>query len=48
LANGKKERISRLTGISLENLSAETEVKEEEKAPVKKKTTTKAKKIVKA
>ena len=36
LANGKKERISRLTGISLENLSAETEVKEEEKTPAKK------------
>ena len=46
LANGKKERISRLTGISLENLSAEAEtVKAEEKESTpKKKAPSKAKK----
>lgn len=49
LDNGKKERVSKLTGISLDNLQAETETtKDEAKEPAKKKTSAKSKKIVKA
>ena len=51
LANGKKERISKLSGLSLDNLPVDTEVvvKEEEKTPAKKKSAaSKAKKTVKA
>jgi large subunit ribosomal protein L24 len=48
LENGKKERISKLTGISLDNLQAESETREETKEPAKKKTTAKSKKVVKA
>lgn len=39
LANGKKERISKLTGTSLDNLQVEEEKKTESKAPAKKRAT---------
>ncbi|HRY91394.1 MAG TPA: 50S ribosomal protein L24 [Candidatus Gracilibacteria bacterium] len=48
LDNGKKERISKLTGISLDNLSVESESKEETKEAPKKKASTKSKKTIKA
>jgi large subunit ribosomal protein L24 len=48
LDNGKKERISKLSGVSLDNIAVENEVKEEKKETPKKKTSTKAKKTIKA